>query len=478
AARLAYEEAELLIAEWQAAGDERAELHLSEYSNPDLKALDRLPPKVSSLTALEQLDLRGAQISDLTPLKDIKRMRKLNLSDTKVSDIAPIAEMRAMAEWSKSHGGELLGALYFDYCPNLPDRYQAITKIFDNKERTLAALNQIREDAGLSSVEDWLAGVAEDDAPRPPALDELPEQGQQPIRFTEAPGQPIDLEIEDRGDPSDIDKTLEMALRSLVTPIAEAGANLYGEALGQDFSDYLSTLDAEPSNIRSTRLWLAGNKLRRALKTDELRQARAIMDEPPLPPEANQGLRAIVETHNAYLARDATGIALDAARPGPEERTKDQYALEAARPLIEHLQDEIATPRAQNLLASTLASSETASEDNTLDARQIERQAEALTEDFAIAIARQVMAGLYEAGALDALAAGDGLQTSNGSTRMRDWAIGGIVGGGSWEGTKALLGWIGANTELILTYMTSSHAPQTLIDVIRFAAYVARLLGL
>ncbi len=57
----------------------------------DLHALKALPPEISRLTALRELDANESAIKDLTPLAGLIGLQELNLGATQVEDIAPLA---------------------------------------------------------------------------------------------------------------------------------------------------------------------------------------------------------------------------------------------------------------------------------------------------------------------------------------------------------------------------------------------------
>jgi Leucine-rich repeat (LRR) protein len=59
-------------------------------------ALDALPKEVSGLTALQHLDCRETQVSDLSPLASLTALQQLDCSDTQVSDLSPLASLTAL----------------------------------------------------------------------------------------------------------------------------------------------------------------------------------------------------------------------------------------------------------------------------------------------------------------------------------------------------------------------------------------------
>ena len=57
----------------------------------DLSKLTQLPLDVADLIALQSLNLRNTQVSDLAPLAALTSLQSLVLSFNQVSDLAPLA---------------------------------------------------------------------------------------------------------------------------------------------------------------------------------------------------------------------------------------------------------------------------------------------------------------------------------------------------------------------------------------------------
>ena len=55
-----------------------------------------LPRSIGTLTALKSLDLRGTQVSDLTPLSGLTALKSLDLRGTQVSDLTPLSGLTAL----------------------------------------------------------------------------------------------------------------------------------------------------------------------------------------------------------------------------------------------------------------------------------------------------------------------------------------------------------------------------------------------
>ncbi len=188
AVREAYDMARAAITRWRVEGDKSVMLNFS--GRRGFRALDRLPIEISNLTSLQGLSLYNTNIRDIRVLSALKELQTLVIDATAVNDIIAVAELhnlqslwlsntdvedlsslkhlRRMAEitqdtafvWKDWHG------LDFNNCPNLSPRLQEIATLKHARERTLQALNYIRAEAGLSSVEDWVR------EPSPESLDE------------------------------------------------------------------------------------------------------------------------------------------------------------------------------------------------------------------------------------------------------------------------------------------------------------------
>ena len=60
------------------------------FQDTVFKALDRLPPEITTLTNLQHLDLDNTQVSDLTPISTLTNLQRLFLMSTQVSDLTPL----------------------------------------------------------------------------------------------------------------------------------------------------------------------------------------------------------------------------------------------------------------------------------------------------------------------------------------------------------------------------------------------------
>ncbi len=79
AAEDAYAAAVEEIARVKAAGETELDL-----SGERFRALDRVPPEIGGLTALQTLSLSGTQVADITPLSGLTALQTLGLSRTQV----------------------------------------------------------------------------------------------------------------------------------------------------------------------------------------------------------------------------------------------------------------------------------------------------------------------------------------------------------------------------------------------------------
>ena len=83
-------------------------------SGDDFSDLAVLPPDIGSLTALEHLNLRDTQVSDISALSDLTALEYLNLRGTQVSDISALSGLTALRSLN------LTGTQVSDLSPVLP----------------------------------------------------------------------------------------------------------------------------------------------------------------------------------------------------------------------------------------------------------------------------------------------------------------------------------------------------------------------
>lgn len=88
AAEKAYQAALREIERVRAEGGTVLELLGKAYA-----ALDRIPPEVTGIEGLVDLDLTSTRISDLSPLRDLTTLRDLRLERTAVSDLSPLRNL-------------------------------------------------------------------------------------------------------------------------------------------------------------------------------------------------------------------------------------------------------------------------------------------------------------------------------------------------------------------------------------------------
>ena len=94
-AQRAYKAAQSEIARVAESGATELNLRGEDY-----RALDRLPPEIANLTALQTLWLLDTMVSDLTPIANLTALRNLWLDGTAVSDLTPIANLTALRKLS------------------------------------------------------------------------------------------------------------------------------------------------------------------------------------------------------------------------------------------------------------------------------------------------------------------------------------------------------------------------------------------
>jgi hypothetical protein len=89
--RAAYDEAVRLIEEARQSGASKLYLKGENTLSP-LMYLTALPPKIATLTNLEELSLKDTKISNISACKKLKRLHTLDVGGTLVSDLTPLSD--------------------------------------------------------------------------------------------------------------------------------------------------------------------------------------------------------------------------------------------------------------------------------------------------------------------------------------------------------------------------------------------------
>ena len=97
-----------------------------------------LPKSMGMMSALQKLDLTGANISDLHPLSELKNLQILNLPGTQVSDLSPLSKLSALQTLDLS-GTQVSDLSPLSALPNL----QVLT-LWDSQVRDLGPLSELK----------------------------------------------------------------------------------------------------------------------------------------------------------------------------------------------------------------------------------------------------------------------------------------------------------------------------------------------
>ena len=92
-AEQAYAKAEQEIAEAIESGADWL-----DFSGEDFRALEALPPQIAQAQSVTRLNLRGTQVSDLSPIAGMTGMTSLSLDGTQVTDLRPLLGMQKLVE--------------------------------------------------------------------------------------------------------------------------------------------------------------------------------------------------------------------------------------------------------------------------------------------------------------------------------------------------------------------------------------------
>ncbi len=287
---------------------------------------------LTSIRGLNYLDLEGSnKITDLSPITDLDSIYALNVSRTGVSDLAPISGLTKLISGARSTGG-----LIASNCPIADKKLENILEL-ENPERTIQAINYLREQQGLP---EYPAGQQSDDDGRetlPAAIDGVPS----PVDFRATEHGTITVAASDINHPNfpyptsqgDHARRLEAA-RTLAGDVVAALSDTRYNAR-REYLDYLRNYVARlPHSAEDGDMLLADGQMR---GLEHLFGADAEM----LSIGLSSQLRALLEQHYALCAYyPQIGTFYRDAREGKQARP---FPLAAATALSAVIHDNTPT---------------------------------------------------------------------------------------------------------------------------------------
>ena len=339
-AQAAYAVAEQMIAEALVSGTQWL-----SFSNRKTYALTKIPPEISKLThlteldlgvtevsdisalkgmtAMTSLDLEGTQVSDISVLQGMTAMTFLDIRGTQVSDLAPIATLTSLIPQEGARPWD--GLFYSDTPATAQDTVlKELSRIEVNRERTEKTLAYLRGE-GRGGTAD---AVPPKDNPAAPA-------------YILPPDAPMhsDPEPPEGGD-EDQQALLEEVREKVQVMLDEIGG--HNEPVVVRLKDSALKYQrqvAKPIDKISLRLlWSAANSLRQAYHADDRASESArINDE--LPPRIASALRDLVETHGLFIMGFENAAALEAQMRGFTEGPRDKALRKAAQDIVAVLQN-------------------------------------------------------------------------------------------------------------------------------------------
>lgn len=169
AAEKAYAAAERKIAQAKKSREDTFLILDAEHYH----ALERLPPQIATLTALEILRLRDTHVSDLRPLTSLTSLKFLDLDNTPVTDLRPLQDLPNL-------GKATLTGLFFANTPfaRATPETRRLAAIDDPQQRARETL------AYLKTLPPWPAPLPwQAEAPTEPPADPRIETARSQITF-------------------------------------------------------------------------------------------------------------------------------------------------------------------------------------------------------------------------------------------------------------------------------------------------------
>jgi|GEM_PF-6522456 len=326
------------------------------------------------LTELLSLNIRNTPIRDLSVTSVMQSLRALNISHTMVADLSPLMESESLIIGAKEVGPKYdrhtFGGIRFTGCTLLEERIRYLTS-FPKFDRTLAAINLVREQNGLRPylnygpyvtppIYESTTGEAQGDllSSGPP---ELPEQ---------SPG--LQFEISAAGNIQTIRPNLYKGgndvsrLRRLLEPLREASTELISQLGGASANTHAHLLRRAEAyeaiaslpleEIDFSLLYAAGLRLENAKIAADRDNVDGL--SPPLEDHQFEVLKSLVTLHGIFILSSADGQALVAAAErmdlGPQEMAETtQDIIDILTPLQQDI--ELVDPAAAGVIIDVAA---------------------------------------------------------------------------------------------------------------------------
>jgi Leucine-rich repeat (LRR) protein len=179
-ARAAFARAQEKIAQAKAEGATKLDLSGAPLGEGILSALTTLPPEITGLLALQNLNLWGTQVTDITPLTSLTTLQSLHLTRTQVSDLRPLLALSLL--WDKAGENAPTNPVWAIGYQGTPATkadpvLKALSKIQDYKERTQKTRAHLLTLPGWPDPLPWaLPDTAPKDPPSDPPQPEGPER--------------------------------------------------------------------------------------------------------------------------------------------------------------------------------------------------------------------------------------------------------------------------------------------------------------
>ncbi|MDX2155598.1 MAG: hypothetical protein SFW09_03725 [Hyphomicrobiaceae bacterium] len=273
-----------------------------------LRLLERLPPSIAGLVALQRLSLDRTRVADLAPIAGLAALQHLSLDGTRVADLAPIATFTGLADAAMLNEYDGLSAAR---SAAVADPRLARLIRFGNPKRTVDVLNVLRRENNLPPY--YPAGYLEE--PNGPdgngtdgeiIIKQLPPPLAGGFDFAGGDDGPLRRVSAEPDAPIDQQRHLREELRWSVDHLIELCRRRPNQLkhLMDHGERFRTTLDGDWDAEALDIFWARGNTLRNLFEHDATERKKPDPDPAPYPADVAATLATVSGTFERITSRE------------------------------------------------------------------------------------------------------------------------------------------------------------------------------
>ncbi|NVO17101.1 MAG: hypothetical protein HXX10_24005 [Rhodoplanes sp.] len=318
-----------------------ANLTSISYLNVSGTPVSDLSP-IEKFTDLENLFLAGSRVTTLTPIKGLHRIKIINFDGTQVKEISPlslftgltridmddtkVSDLSPLATLTNLARASVIrpraGGIWCENCP-LDDSYLKTLSLRENPERTIQIIQHLRREQGLPDFD-----FSEQPLEFPP---DIPGQGPGP-HFTMAIDGAIIFappgSIDDTGNNVDRIRSLKPLLETACEALQNSLSENEHPSLLKLVCLYGETISSDVEDIDFAKLYGLGLRLQSAAAAAERQIADRLL--PSLEDATKEALDSLTSLHGPFILSTKAGLELIELAERYQRRPEADRAMRAA----------------------------------------------------------------------------------------------------------------------------------------------------